>query len=602
MFHYGSIREKLMIKRRAFLQAIAVSSASPFILQACNPPPENPLPVQLDTTLPIDLDDDTPAATRLVFDVSVASGDPSPTGVVIWTHLNPETLQAGVDLGFEVASDAQFTDIVLQGFVAASDITADRDHTVSIDLQGQLAPYSTYYYRFVYNAVSSRTGRCKTTPADDQAIEELKLAILSCQDYTNGYYGALNYLAADDSIDFVIHLGDFIYETVGDPTFQTNPFSDRILELPSGSFAAMDVDDYRYLYRSYRSDLNLQLAMEHFTWIITSDDHETANDCYWDYERDTLGAPDHPYSVEAEYENDAELLRQLKRDSLQAWLEWVPARVSIDANAAHPHDYASIYRNIKFGSFAEIFMLDTRSYRTPHPCGEGTVGSRYATSSKACDAIFGDEQSILGEAQRNWLFSGLNNSSRQWKLLGNQTFMGRLAITDDMSEGFYINVDSWDGYSYERDLLSRNIVDNNVENLVVITGDLHSYIAAQLKDNYNFDLFTGPLGTDIGVEFMTPALTSSPFLEIVVTALNLPQDQGESLSDALEKAILPFNPHIRMFNSKQHGYSTLTLRADHCDWEAFSIDKNSNDADNARWKIAHFRKIVGNAELQLINE
>lgn len=593
----------MSLRRRQFLQAMSMSAMAPLVLSSgtfsngCNPVPETPVPLLLDSVLPLGLDDDTPDTTRRTFDCSVASGDPAADGVIIWTRISAGEYAAGEQLLFQVASDAAFDDVIIEGFVAAADITAERDYTVSIDLAGQLQSLTAYYYRFIYKGISSRTGRCKTAPAIGQSLSQLKFGVLTCQDFTNGYYGALNYLAADSSIDFVLHLGDFIYESVGDPRFQNANYPDRKILLPSGSNVIMDLADYRHVYKTYRGDRNLQLAMERHTWIITTDDHETANDCYWDYARDTLGAPDHPYTTNVQYGNDPARLKQLKLESQRAWLEYVPARVIVNANADHPHDFSRIYRHVQLGSFVDLFMLDTRSYRTWHPCGEGDVGERYAVDNRKCD-ILDTDQTLLGQTQREWLLDGLVSSSATWKLLGNQTFMGRLAIANPQGDGLYVNVDAWDGYGNERNMLLQQLQQNGVSNLVVLTGDLHTSIASHLKIDYN-----GKSNSDgsnvIGVEFMTPSVTSSGLIDLVLTKLPFVK-RTDALIAFTEKAIRLANPHIQFFNTDDHGYSTLTLTGNYAEWTAYSVSKGSNSSSNERWQLATYRKLVGGTQLQLV--
>jgi len=592
------------LHRRQFLQAISASAMAPLVLSSgafssgCNPIPITPVPVLLDSVLPIGLDDDTPEATRRTFDCSVASGDPAFNGVIIWTRISNGEYAADEQLLFQIATDAEFTDVIVEGFVAATDITVDRDYTVSIDLAGQLQAFTAYYYRFVYKGVSSRTGRCKTAPANDQSVSQLKFGVLTCQDFTNGYYGALNYLAADSDIDFVLHLGDFIYESVGDPRFQNANFPDRKIVLPSGSSVIMDLKDYRSVYKAYRSDRNLQLAMERHTWIITPDDHETANDCYWDYARDTLGAPDHPYTTNAQYGNDPALLKQLKLDSQRAWLEYVPARVIVDATANHPHDFSRVYRQVQLGSLVDLFVLDTRTYRSAHPCGEGDIGERYAVDNRGCD-ILDANQTLLGQAQRGWLIDGLTSTNATWKLMGNQTFMGRLAIANPRGDGLYVDVDAWDGYGSERNLLLLQLQQDGISNLVVLTGDLHSYIASQIKIDYN-DASNSDATNVIGVEFMTPSVTSSGLIDQVLSQFPFVK-QTDAVTAFTENAIKLTNPHIQFFNTKDHGYSTLVLNNDYAEWTAYSVNKNSNANTNERWQLAKYRKLVGEVQLQLVD-
>lgn len=187
----------------------------------------------------------------------------------------------------------------------------------------------------------------------------MKFALLTCQGYTNGYCGAFRHLAADDTIDFVVHLGDCIYE--------------------------------RHLYRSYRSDPQLRVLLDRHTVIITHDDHESANDCYWDYVNDTLGASDHPLV------GDVAALRTLKLHSKRAWLEYVPIRVSANPEETHPHDYSRVYRGFDFGDLARLSMLDTRSYRSPHPCGEGDLFQRYLPNG--CSSYSAADRTMLGRDQ-----------------------------------------------------------------------------------------------------------------------------------------------------------------------------------------------------------
>lgn len=508
-----------------------------------------------------------------VFDLSVASGDPSPSGVILWTHLRRTAVTPGMPLYFQVATDGGFNNLVLEGEVPASAITADHDWTVRVDLNGQLAAGTRYYFRFIYDATASRTGRCRTLPTGHLASAQL--AVLSCQDYTNGYYGAFRHLAADDNVDFVLHLGDFIYESAADPRFQSLPFADRELVLPSGETVAFGLEDYRYLYRTYRSDPDMQRLMEQHTLIIVQDDHETANDCYWDYGLDTLGAPDHPLVAQPN------ALRALKLAAQQAWLEYVPARVDVNPDAQHPHDYFTMYRGFELGDLIRLNMIDTRTYRTAHPCGEGDVFQRYVPVG--CTNYKHPDQSMLGTNQAKWLLDSLEHSTAVWNVVGNQTFFGALSIAGTLP----LNVDAWDGYEAERNWLTQQIVARNVRNLVVLTGDLHSYIASTLKRDYR-NLNPFDVGNLIGVEFMTPAVTSAGLLDQLT-----PDTIGANLANGLtEAAIRLNNPHIRYFNSSRHGYSTVRFTRDYCEWTAYAVDKNVVGEHAARSVVARYRKYV----------
>lgn len=578
------------MKRRQFLTLLAGGLATPFVVTLNQASASSPVGQPFSTAASHINTSGLSSLSGRVFDLSVSSADPSPSGVVLWTHIAPAAYRSDAPLWFQVASDERFSNLVLEGKVDPDDIGPLRDYTVKVDLDGQLAAGQRYYYRFIYDATVSRTGRCRTAPADGAALSRLKLALLTCQDYTNGYYNALSHVAADDTLDFVLHLGDFIYETAGDPRFQSLPFADRAFVLPSGGLVAMDLNDYRMLYRTYRSDSQLQLAMERHTWIQVPDDHETANDAYWDYQRDTLGAPDHPYVTDAAYGNDPALLRQLKLDSQRAWLEYVPARVQVQESASHPHDFLKIYRRLRFGDFLDLFMIDSRSYRSSHPCGEKDVLGRYVPLG--CSNLDAADRTMLGHAQRDWLIDGVTSSRARWKLVGNQTYMGRLALTLAGRSLAPLNVDAWDGYAHERGTIAAALQQNKVENFVVVTGDLHTYMSGYIKRDYG-DVAPWHASNYLGVEFMTPSITSSTLIDSLAAKIGDDALRDKVVQGLAETAVILNNPHVKLFNSKDHGYSTLEFTRDYCEWIAYVVDKNSNSPTTARTCLARHRKYVG---------
>jgi alkaline phosphatase D len=519
-----------------------------------------------------------------VFSLSIASGDPSPTGVMLWTRIAPAAYRANENLYFQVSNDNTFAIPVYEGLVLASDISPDRDYTVKIDLTGELMPNRQYYYRFVYRGVSSRLGRCRTLPLPGASLNSLKLAVVSCQDYTNGYYATFNYIAEDNSLHFVVHLGDFIYETVGDRRFQPLPFEDRRITLPNGFGEARDLDDYRHLYRTFRSDPFLQRAMERHTWIMAPDDHETANNCYWDYARDTLGAPDHPFTKDPAFGNDPALLRMLKIDAQRAWSEYVPARVTVNPTATHPHQFMTIYRNFTFGNLVDLFMLDTRTYRTRQPEGEGGIFEDYVPADSL--ALTSTDQTMLGQTQRNWLLNGLHAARARWQVLGNQTFFSRLSV-ELLGGELYSNGDAWDGYHAERTLITNAVRDAGIDNFLVLTGDLHTYAASHIERNFN----DGPTpGNVAGVEFMTPSVTSGNIADVLASLSSVrsgaidPQalSYKDILTAMLSSAIYVTNTHLHYFNSYKYGYSTIKFTHSRADWVAYSVSKSVNDATTTR--------------------
>lgn len=528
--------------------------------------------------------------SETVFGLSVASGDPSPSGVVLWTRINPRTWRSDRPLAFEVAADPDFRVPVVRGLVEAERITAATDFTVRIDLDGQLPSGRVHYYRFIYRGVASRTGRCRTLPLPGSPVERVKLAVLTCQDFANGYYGALARVAGDEDIDFVVHLGDFIYEGAADPARQALPYPDRFLALPSGQAVAVDLDDFRYIYQRYRSDRFFQEAMERHTWMIIWDDHETANDTYWDYARDTLGAPDHPFTRATPDGGDPDRLRRLKRDAMQAWAEYVPARLAINEAALHPHGYYAIYRSFVFGDLLQLFMLDERTYRTPHPCGEGGFGERQLAPD--CPGRTDPAGTMLGAAQADWLIDGLTHSPAIWKALGNQVLFAELAVGDPETGRTYLSVDAWDGFEAERRRVADAVHAAGVRDLVWLTGDLHSYIASYVKRDYR-DRANDDPDNVIGVEFMTPAVTSSNLVEIA----RGPASGGAEAAGLagmperflFEPVVRAANPHIQFFNSQDWGYATVEFNRWYCEYTAYAVDKSVNRRDAARRTLKRLR-------------
>ncbi len=544
------------------------------------------------------------------FPQSVASGDPTPSGMILWTRLLPAVVTGTDPLLLEVALDAAFSQIQLRVNVPASQITPTLDNTVRVDLDRHLRPNTIYYYRFIYQNVSSRTGRARTLPlANDATVSSLKFAVLNCQDYTNGYYGAYAFIAADSTIDYVLHVGDFIYETTGGTGFQSGPFPDRNIILPTdpASQAALGLADYRFLYQTYRGDSGLRDTLENFTWMTIWDDHEMANDQYHDY-TDTeypsgsQGAPDHPYttspqSYQGGAKTSAQLLHQLKLDSQQAWFEYGAVRVGFNQSSADIFGRLQIYRNFRFGTLVEFFLTDERTYRSSHPEGESVpgvpsgFGARYlAPSSPPLVGQNDPSRTMLGATQRAAFVNSVGASGALWKAWANEVLLAPLQIqvtapllavlpaplsqllaaTIPIGGFATVDNDSWDGYAYERTQINTALRDAGVQNLVVLTGDLHTYVASYVKADYTSGSNANAPGTlvnVIGVEYMTPAITSSNLQE----QLGL----GDQAEAGLEQASLAVNPHLQYLNSHQYGYATVEFTRDHCDYTMYVVDKST---------------------------
>lgn len=506
----------------------------------------------------------------LIFDLGVASGDPSSSGAVLWTRVNPAYWEITELLGFQVALDTAFTQIVTQGEVSGADIGPEFDYTAKIDTDGLLAANQVYYYRFLYKQEFSQTGRCRTLPAANANPAQLKLGVVSCQSYKDGYYAAFHHLAQED-VDFVLHVGDFIYEISSEGGFS---YPDRQIQLPSGSPAAITLEDYRYLYRLYRADPFLQEALAQHTFIYTWDDHETADNCYWDYAADTLGVePDHPLAG-----NPGDCL-QLKLDAQRAWSEYAPARVIINPAATHPHQYMTIWRSFQFGQLVEMYLTDVRSYRDAPPCG---INPGQLLLHPGCNAQFSSDRSMLGEAQRNWLEQGILQSTALWKAWGNTVPVTKFltscpATRPDCPGGpnpkVYLKLDSWDGYIHEREQLITAFRNADVANLVSISGDLHAGMAAHILVNYEQGNWQDPNNL-AGVEWVVPSVSSGSLNQI----LNL-IETNYRIGEEKAKA---YNPYIAYFDGDQFGYAVITFTPLNCEFTVYAVDKRVNAASTPK--------------------
>ena len=505
-----------------------------------------------------------------VFPCGIASGDPTARGVMLWTKISPELAQFGYTLYFQVASDSSFSNLVLSGQVDPQQVSQANDYTVRIDLDGLLQSNRFYYYRFVYGNVQSIIGRCRTLPAESQYVDKLKFGVITCQDYTTGYYNAFSRLA-DERIDYVLHMGDFIYEYAAYSGFDSEVV--RRLRMPSGSDKATTLEDFRYVYETYRSDPQLQAAMAAHTWIIVWDDHETANDCFWDYRRDTLGLP----PDDSRAGGLREQLTDLKFSAQRAWAEYVPARVRINPEANHPHEYLSIYRSFRFGRLAEIFFTDSRTYRTEQPC-EGEF-----LDQLGCDEYRDRNATMLGREQKEWLVNGITRSSARWKVWGNQTMLAQLAFTVGR-RSVYANFDQWDGYQAEREDILRRIKAADTDNFVVLTGDLHTSMTSYLKINFR-NINNWDFRNLVGVELMTPSITSPHLNDVVNNATNL----NLRLQALVNGTVRLTNPHVKHFQSSFYGYAVMTLTNRDLYWDIYSVDKTRNNPNASKRTQKRYR-------------
>ncbi|MFB6297083.1 MAG: alkaline phosphatase [Salinirussus sp.] len=523
------------------------------------------------------------ADPEATFPQSVASGGPTPTGVILWTRIDPAAFDPDLALAVQVATDDRFEDVVYQGVVRDEESIVAHDHTVCVDLDGRLEPGTEYHYRFVYDGVASRTGRCQTLPAPDASPDSVRLAVLTCQNYLNGYFSALHYVAEAD-VDFVVHLGDFIYES-DDGQFRgigSREYEDRDLSLPSGHDRVRTLEDYRYLHRTYRSDRFLQEALESHTLIAGWDDHEMVNDVYWDHRTDAP-AGDHPRG------DDPEFMTELIADAMHSWWEYMPARVEYDPAGKSLQERFELWRSIEFGDLLTLALTDERLFRDPPREAIPTpdnVGPHREPPGR----------SMLGETQREWLIETITGSETTWTAWADEVLTMPFRIGSGPLSLYPVQ-GGWDGYTRERQRITESIAAADVDNYVSITGDMHCYVAGYQQTAYPGRVTGGEgvaEGERIGVEFMTPATTSLNPAE----ALGLTRGWRKRLTEPLvSKLVTAMNPHIDFFDSHNWGYSTLEFTPEACTYTAYSVDKTDDSPDADREVVAAYRVPEGEVDL-----
>ena len=537
--------------RRRFLNTIAAGGSCAWLVGRKATAKGNCVPAQQDYQNAVPFVPDpalaasyfvvSPAATAneqaSTFPQSVASGDPRPNGVVLWTRVDPQRQLAGNIVAWQISTTPDFQGLIVNGLATLS---KENDNTVKLPVSdSHLQPYTTYYYRFLYSGIASRAGRFKTLPNPNSAPASIKFGFVVCQDFGNGYYNALRFLAGEQ-LDYVVHLGDYIYETIASPSFQSNAVR-TLPPFPSGSgnLVPQDVNDYRHLYQVYRSDPDQQAAHENFAYIQLWDDHEFANDCHQDFRPDDTSNPDAP-------EPD------LRQAANRAWSEYGLANVPFQPTASWEQS-VQVYRKFSFGNLADLIVTDERLYRDGPPCGNNQAFQRYF--SVGCSELHNPNRTMLGATQRQWFLDQVTRSSATWKLWANEVMLMPLKVAGAV----YVSLDQWDGYPSERAAILQAIQAAGVKNFTVFTGDLHTFQAGYLKTNFN-----NPFQPSMGVEFMFGSITSANLAEEITSALHLPSAPMPAKHfgvppNLLEPLIRLNNPHIHYWNSATHGYGIVEI-------------------------------------------
>jgi alkaline phosphatase D len=516
-------------------------------------------------------DGGTEAGAKYEFLQGVASGDPQPTSLMLWTRVTAKgSSKSPVSLKLEVSKSDDFKELAIDKQIEA---TSASDFTVRV-LTTDLDPGTTYYYRFRAGTDDSRTGRTRTAP-DKDSDSEVNFAWVSCQDYAANFYGAYRQLLNDDAklpederIQFVLHLGDFIYET-RDAGFMTSRNEDfepialkskagkprLVPEFPSGGGMTSDganfaktIDDYRHLYKTFLSDPDLQEARARWPFINTWDDHEFSDDAW---------------QTQANYDRAASLDEpsQTRRVAgSQAWFEYVPAvltdlgagDVTNDARDFKPVTVedapytdvidvsesnnqkaihaTTIYRSLRWGKHVDLVLTDSRSYRSDHALAEDSSAhdllvfhpraalpkdpvnildaGKTANNGKPPDMAVrfpntrkdSDPGTMLGAAQKAWWKSVMKASTATWRIWGNPVPLLRIQLDGSqvalISDQLLLSPDAWDGYNTERKELMAHLRDNQIYNVLSLSGDHHAHFAGLVYDDYDAATKT-PIMVDI---------------------------------------------------------------------------------------------------------
>ena len=430
------------------------------------------------------------------FSLGVASGYPSPDGVVLWTRLGGNLDLLAMRVRWEIASDESMRSIVLSGETLAE---PDWGHSIHVEAKG-LAPDRWYWYRFMAAGAESPIGRTRTAPAADAANPRLRFAFASCQQYEQGYFGAYRHIAAD-APDLVAFLGDYIYESTWG--------RDHVRK--HGTPEPYTLEDYRARYALYRADPDLQAAHAACPWIVTWDDHEVDNDYADDRPEDGMERP---------------AFLERRAAAYRAYYENMP----LPARMRPKGPDLRLHTHLDWGRLARFHILDTRQYRSWQACPrKGRSGGSNTLDIDHCKRLPRAGRSMLGRAQERWLEHNLGESRAAWNVLAQTTPMAQFDTKPGPGRRAW--TDGWDGYPAARERLLKTIAEKRVANPVVLGGDVHSFNVNELK--LDFDDPDSPV---VASEFVGTSVTS------------------QAWSQERLKRYLPDNPHMLLVDSRFRGY------------------------------------------------
>ncbi|MDO9377483.1 MAG: alkaline phosphatase D family protein [Nocardioidaceae bacterium] len=437
------------------------------------------------------------------FTLGVASGDPTPDGVVIWTRLAVRPLaddgRGGMGavahaVRWEVAEDEQMRRVVRRGTAQALPAWG---HSVHVEIDG-LRPGREYWYRFRSGRHASAVARTMTAPAAGSLPSALDMSFVSCSQYEHGFFTAYRRLA-EDRPDLVLHLGDYQYEYKAQD-YVAGSGNVRDHQGPE----TVTLANYRQRHAQYKTDADLQAAHAVAPWLVVWDDHEIDNNWAGPVPEDAADQP---------------TFRQRRVAAARAYYENMPLR----ASSVPVGTQIQLFRRVRWGRLASFHLLDTRQFRSDQACGDGYQSD--------CPSAADPRRSITGRAQEKWLLDGFRRSDVRWDVIAQQVFFSQR----DAEQGpvSRVSMDSWDGYTASRDRITQGWLDAGVRNPVVLTGDVHAHWASDLKLDYR-----DPTAESVGTELVCSSITSG----------------GDGAdAPATSHPWFPWNPHLK-FQNNLRGY------------------------------------------------
>ncbi len=490
------------------------------------------------------------AATAPAFLHGVASGDPLPDGVLLWTRVTPTPeatpgsgLGPDTEVSWTVATDRAFNHVVARGSTVA---TAASDHTVKADIRG-LAPATDYWFRFSAGGTTTPPARTRTAPTTDAAVAGLRFGVVSCANWEAGYFSPYRHLAARGDLDAWLHLGDYIYE-YGSGQYANR---DTVVRPHAPAHEILTLADYRIRHGRYKTDPDLQALHSTAPCVAIWDDHEIANDAW------SGGAENHTEGAEGAY-----AARQAA--AKQAYFEWMPVRPAVAGTT---------YRRLRFGKLVDLSLLDLRSFRSQQVgIGNGDVDD--------------PDRTLTGRAQLDWLKAGLKSSDATWRLVGNPVMMAPFAIGSLSAEllrplaellglpkeGLAVNTDQWDGYTDDRRELLAHLRSNAIRNTVFLTGDIHMAWANDIPVNAG----TYPLSASAATEFVVTSVSSDNLDDIV----KVPEGTVSALASPLIRAA---NRHVHWVDTDRHGFGVLDITAARAQMDYYVVSDRARPDATASW-------------------